>query len=263
MKRLLLIPLILITLTIPFTSCSKINDLLPKALASDTQEIVEQVEADTDDVFAEIQHNIDLVAGLKYKVEQDRINGQPLSLDNTIKDLQTITYSYERLSNQHEAIRKGLYRKIAGIEDMCSQVNQEIALLKQRRTNYAEQLRKVSDPNPDIVSTRQDSLSQAIKYVDAQILLWTEFNNIEVDIIAEMDNIQKAVDSFLSMIDSSAILFREGLNLLVLQRDINEALSLFTRDVPRMEQLTDDMEKSWSNLDYLINTLTSITARDI
>ena len=52
---------------------------------------------------------------------------------------------------------------------------------------------------------------------------------------------------------------REGLNLLKLQRDINDALSLFTQDLPRMEQLSRDMEQSWSHLDTLVNTLTSMS----
>jgi len=71
--------------------------------------------------------------------------------------------------------------------------------------------------------------------------------------------VQKVTNSFLSVIDSSAILFREGLNLLVLQRDINEALSLFTRDLPKMEQLTTDMQKSWVHLDSLVENLTSVS----
>lgn len=251
--------LIALLLVIPITSCATVSDLIPKALASDTQEVVEQVEADTDDVFTEIQENIDLVANLKYKVEQARINGQTISLDETIKDLQTVTYSYEKLSGNHDAIRKGLLKKVASIEDMQNRVDAEIDSLKQKRADYSTQLRQVSDPNPEIVRTRQEALAQAIKYLDMQIQLWTEFRNIETDIIDEMGNVQRVTDSFLSVIDSSAILFREGLNLIVLQRDINEALSLFTRDLPKMEQLTNNMEKSWSNLDYLIENLTTLS----
>ncbi|MDD4877316.1 MAG: hypothetical protein PHQ86_09395 [Dehalococcoidales bacterium] len=261
MGKYILIPIILLLLIIPLASCATVSNLIPKAIASDTQKIVKQVEADTDDVFVEIQKNIDLVANLKYKVEQARINNQTISLDETIKDLQTVTYSYEKLSGQQDAIRKGLLKKIASIEDMQSRVDTEIDTLKQKRADYTTQLRQVSDPNPEIVRTRQEALAQAIRYLDMQIQLWTEFNNIEAGIIAEMGNVQKATDSFLNVIDSSAILFREGLNLLVLQRDINEALSLFTRDLPRMEQLTNDMEKSWANLDYLIENLTTLSLK--
>jgi len=259
MKRYMVILIALLLLVLPAISCSSVSNLVPKALAAETQKTVQQVEADTDDVFAEIQHNIDLVTALKAKVSDAKVQGQPLSLDVVIKDIRVVSKSYNKLSGQHDSIRRGLLRKIANIEDMQTRVDTEIETLNQRRADYSEQLRAVSDQNPDIVRTRQESLTQAIRYVEAQVFLWTEFNAIEADIIAEMGNVQKSIDSFLSVIDSSAILFREGLNLLVLQRDINEAMSLFTRDLPRMEQLTRDMEKSWANLDYLINTLTSIS----
>jgi len=282
MKRYMAILIILLLLVLPVISCSSVSNLVPKALAAETQKTVQQVEADTDDVFAEIQHNIDLVTALKAKVSDAKVQGQPLSLDVVIKDIRVVSKSYNKLSGQHDgigqplsldvvikdirvvsksynklsgqhdSIRRGLLRKIANIEDMQTRVDTEIETLNQRRADYSEQLRAVSDQNPDIVRTRQESLTQAIRYVEAQVFLWTEFNAIEADIIAEMGNVQKSIDSFLSVIDSSAILFREGLNLLVLQRDINEAMSLFTRDLPRMEQLTRDMEKSWANLDYLI-----------
>ncbi len=259
MKGCIAIIIILLLLVIPSTSCSTISELTPKVLASVTQDTVEQVEADSNDVFSEIQKNIDMVTALKTTVQDARINGQPLSLDAVIKDLKEVTESYEKLSGQHDGIRQSLLKKIANIEDMQGIVDEEIVTLKQKRVDYTNQLQSVSDPNSDIVRTRKESLSQAIKFVDAQIILWAEFNAIEANIVAEMVNVQKTIGSFLSVIDSSAILFREGLNLLVLQRDINDALSLFTQDLPRMEQLTQDMEKSWANLGYLVETLTSVS----
>jgi hypothetical protein len=98
-----------------------------------------------------------------------------------------------------------------------------------------------------------------MKYVDMQLQLWSEFYKTEQQIREETIVVQRRIDSFLSVIESSAILFREGLNLLKLQRDIDDALSLFTQDLPRMEQLSRDMEQSWSHLDMLVNTLTSMT----
>lgn len=92
-----------------------------------------------------------------------------------------------------------------------------------------------------------------------QLQLWSEFYSTEKQIRDETVVVQLRIDSFLSVIESSAILFREGLNLLKLQRDINDALSLFTQDLPRMEQLSRDMEQSWSHLDMLVNTLTSMS----
>jgi len=109
------------------------------------------------------------------------------------------------------------------------------------------------------VRTRKAALTQAIKYIDMQLQLWSEFYSTEKQIRDETVVVQLRIDSFLSVIESSAILFREGLNLLKLQRDINDALSLFTQDLPRMEQLSRDMEQSWSHLDMLVNTLTSMS----
>lgn len=258
--KLITISLLLI---IPLSSCTSISDLVPKALASETQDIVEKVETNTDDVFAEIQTNIDMVKDLRLNVEQANINNQSIPLDDIIKDLKKVSNSYNKLSSQHDNIKKGLLRKISDIENLQGKVDDEISILKQRRADYITQLQSVKDPNPDIVRTRQESLAQAIKYVDGQIELWTDFNGVEADIISQMDTVQKTIDSFLSVIDSSAILFKEGLNLLELQRDINNALSLFTQDLPKMEQLTTDMEKSWANLDYLVNTLTSISSKGI
>lgn len=259
MKKQLIIVLALVLLLLPTSSCSSVSDLMPQALAADTQNTVQDVEQNSQNVFAEIQSNIDLVANLKTKMEQTKIDGKHLTIDDIIKDVQKVSQSYDKLSGQHEAIRKGLLQKIADIEDMQNKVDSEITILKQRRADYSDQLRKVSDPNLDIVRTRQASLTQAIKYVDTQILLWQNFNAIEANITTEMVNIQRTIDSFLSVIDSSAILFREGLNLLELQKNLNDALSLFTQDIPKMAQLTSDMEKSWANLNYLTETLTSVS----
>lgn len=263
MKRRIVIFITILLSILPIVSCSSISNLIPKALANDTQDIVEQVEANTDEVFAEIQKNIDLVVALKAKVENAKIQGQPLSLDDVIKDIHTVSDSYDKLSGQHEAITRGLLKKITNIENMQKRVDTEIKTLQQRRTDYSKQLVMVSDPNPDIVRTRQESLTQAIKYVERQIQLWVQFNSIEADIATEMGNVQKSIDSFLSVIDSSALVYREGLNLLLLQKNINDALSLFNQDLPRIEQLTADMERSWFNLDYLIQTLTSVSTVEI
>ncbi len=255
MKRrvilLLLIPLLL------FTSCNA--ELLPQALASATQEVVSEVKDDSGDVFAEIQRNIDMVTELKAKVQKSQMDGNPTSLNSVIKDIEKVTQSYERLAERREEIRKSILRKIDRVQNMQITVDAEIKSLREKRADYTEQLRLVSDQNPDIARTRKEALTKAISYVDAQILLWKNFNSIEWDILIEMSDVQRTIDSFLAMIESTSIVFREGLNLLYLQQDINEAIALFASDIPRMEQLTQEMERSWSNLDYLLETLTGIS----
>jgi len=239
------------------TSCSA--ELFPKALAADTQRIVEDVRQDNDDVFKEIQRNINLVTELKAKVQEAQISGQAISLNEVIRDIEKIATSYEKLAGQKEEIRKEILKRVADLDKMHSLVDAEIEALNQRKTEYLGQLRLLDTTNPEIYRTRQKALSQAVDYVDQQIALWVKFNEIEDGIIIEMTDIQETIDSFLSMIESSAIVFREGWNLLVLVRDINNALSLFNEDLPRIQQLTSDMEKSWGNLDYLVNNLVSIS----
>lgn len=253
MKKLSLLLLIIPLLT----SCS--TELIPKALAMETQKIVSHVEVKTDDVFSEIQYNIDLVTDLKEKVESGRINGNQLSIDDAIRDIKKVSDSYSNLSQQHDSIRKQLLHKIADVDRLREMVSDEISVLSLRRSDYEQQLSSVKDSNPEIARTRKEALAQSIKYVDSQIELWSEFRGLEDDIIIQMSTVQETIDTFLNVIDSSAILFKEGLNLLTLQRDINNAMSLFTQDIPRMEQLTQDMERSWESLDYLVNALTSIS----
>lgn len=259
MKRISPISLTaVLVLVLTLTACG-VDSLIPKALASDTKDIAAQVKVDSADVFAEIQQNVDLVTTLKAKMDKARLDNKPLSLNDAIKDIQTVTQSYEKLAGQRDEIRQGLLDKITNVKDMKARVDSEIHTLQLRRAGYVNELSTLKDPNPDIVATRQKALMKAIAYVDGQIQLWVQFNTTEQNIVVEMSNVQQQIDSFLSVIDSSATLFREGLNLLLLQRDINEALSLFTSDIPKMQQLTQDMQTSWDNLDYLIKMLTSIS----
>lgn len=260
MKKRLIGAIILATALL-LTSCK--TDMLPQALAAETTNTVQQVKIESADVFTEIQHNIDLVAELKEKAQQAQIDGKPVSLSSITNDIERIANSYEALASQKESIKKQLLQKITKMENMRTTVDAEIRILKDRRIDYTKQLRLVSDPNPEIYRTRQKALSQAIDYVDQQIGLWTRFNEIEDGIIIEMSDIQKSIDSFLSMIESSAILFRESWHLLVLARDITNALSLFTEDLPHIQQLTQDMEKSWSTLDALVMNLASISTLGI
>jgi len=237
-------------------SCSA--ELLPTVLAADTAQAVQQVKLDSADVFGEIQANIDLVASLRAKVQAAQLNAESVSLDEVISDIERVTLSYENLASQRDEVRSALLGKVAIVEGMRRAVDAEIESLRAKRAGYTEQKRLVSDPDAEIARTRREALTRAIAYVDAQIELWREFGAVEQDISLEMTDIQRTIDSFLSMIESTAIVFREGLNLLVLQRDLNEAVALFSSDLPNMGRLTTDMESSWDNLDYLLNTLTGV-----
>jgi hypothetical protein len=238
--------------------CSEVQ-AAPRELAIATQKIVNDVKETDTDVFEEIQKSIDLVGKLRTDIETSNEPDKQKLLNDVINELEKVTRSYEDLSGRREDVKKVLLKKITAIEELQSSVRDETDRLNQLRNEYATTLRTFNDPDPEIMRTRKAALTQAVKYIDMQLLLWNEFHATEQQIRDETKVVQQRIDGLLSVIESSAILFREGLNLLKLQRDINDALSLFTQDLPRMEQLSRDMELSWSHLDTLVNTLTSMS----
>jgi hypothetical protein len=260
MKTLVTVVTIFISASLLVTGCgcSEVK-AAPQELATATQKIVNEVKEQDNSVFEEIQKNIDMVNELKSDIENSKESDKQKLLNNVVNDLEKVTESYEDLSGKREEIRKTLLKKIEAIEDLQGRVQKETARLNELRNDYSTTLKTFNDPDPEIVRTRKAALTQTIQYVDMQLQLWSEFYNTEKQIRSETAVVQQRIDSFLSVIESSAMLFREGLNLLKLQRDINDALSLFTQDLPRMEQLSRDMEQSWSHLDTLVNTLTSMS----
>lgn len=255
MKKIIGLLLILVVVAIGCTPAQA----MPQDLAATTQKIVNDVKSQDNSVFAEIQQNIDMVKKLKVDIETTQETDKQKLLGNVVDELQKVTLSYEDLAGRKSDIRKELLKKVTSLENLQSRVQNERIRLGELRNKYSTTLITFSDPNPEIVRTRKAALTQAIKYIDMQMQLWDAFYATESQIKSETVVVQQRVDSFLSVIESSAILFREGLNLLKLQRDINDALSLFTQDMPRMEQLSKDMEQSWSHLDILVSTLTSMS----
>jgi len=258
MKTIITLNTILLAATLLITGCSAVQ-AMPQDLATTTQRIVTEVKEQNNSVFEEIQQNIDMVNRLKSEIQTSEESDKQKLLNNVVDELEEVTISYEHLSARREEIRRNLLAKITAIEELQAKVQKETTGLNERRNTYSNTLKTFNDPDPEIVRTRKAALTQAIEYIDMQLQLWSEFYRTEKQIRDETVVVQQRIDSFLSVIESSAILFREGLNLLKLQRDINDAISLFTQDLPRMEQLSRDMEQSWSHLDTLVNTLTSMT----
>ncbi len=249
--------LIVLSLMVLLTSCS--SQLLPQSLASDTQATVEDVKQSSDDVFAEIQQNLSMVSELKDKIQKAQMEGKPISLNDVIRDIEKVSNSYSKLASQKDDIKKSILQKINNVIKMRAAIDVEINALRQKKEAYNEQLRGINDKNPEIAKTRTEALTKAIKFTDAQINLWLEFDRLEKGIVIDMTAIENKIDSFLSMIDSTALVFKEGLNLLQLQQSISEALALFTNDLPQMERLTDEMRQSWEHLDYLVESLSTLT----
>ncbi|MFC1865159.1 hypothetical protein ACFLYB_00385 [Chloroflexota bacterium] len=258
MKMVITIINIFVIVALIITGCSEVQ-AVPQDLATATQKIVNQVKEQDNAVFEDIQNNIDMVNKLRLDIVTSKDSNKQKLLNSVVEELEKVTASYEDLSRRREEIRKGLLKKITALEDLQKKVQKEAIRLNDLKNSYSAMLRTFNDPDPEIIRTRKAALTQAITYIDMQLQLWSEFFITEQQIRDETLVVQQRIDSFLSVIESSAILFREGLNLLKLQRDINDALSLFTQDFPRMEQLSQDMEQSWSHLDTLVNILTSMS----
>jgi chromosome segregation ATPase len=261
MKKRKLIPILALTsLLVLAIVLATVNSggMIPSAMAEGTQDIVNLVKTDSNEAYGKIRNNLDKVMGLKAQLEQSKIDGKPVDLNAFVKNIEAVTKSYESLANQRDNIKESLLNKVSKIQDMQKRIDSEVAKLNANKADYASKLHETSS-NPEIQRTRQKALTKAITYVDKEIALWQQFKAIEQDINTELLGIQETLDEFLSVIESSAILFREGLNLLQLQQDINDALSLFTVDLPQIKQLSAEMEGSWDNLDFLVNSLTSIS----
>lgn len=260
MKIRIIITAILL-LSILLSSCS--TELTPKALAASSSTIAQDVKTDSSDVFDKIQKNIDMVGELKAQIQNDQMNGKEPSLKSVIKDIKVVADSYSELAGQRDDIRKTMLNKVARLEKMRDTVNDEINILRERKAGYLEQIRTLDTTDQEIFRTRQKSLSQAISYVDKEIVLWERFNQIQSGIVIETSDISDKLDLFLSMIESSSILFNEALNLLQLQSDIEDAIRLFSSDLPKLEELTKSMEASWDELDSLINAMTGVARLEV
>lgn len=256
MRRPLLLFNLLLIPTILLTSCSV--DLNPSIMASETQNTVKEVKDYNNEVFAQIQSNIDLLTELRTKID----NKKPPTLDEAIKAIEEVTKSYEDLASQKETIKDNFTVKIQVVKDLQQNVSEQIDTLNRRSIKYQQDLQIMAQTtsDPEILRTRRKALDKAIIYVQNQITLWQNFNSLEGYIQNELSTIAQRINEFISMIESASIVMREGLNLLQLQQDIRNALSLFNVDLPKIQKLTGDMEKSWDNLDVLIQNLTNLTA---
>ncbi len=202
-----------------------------------------------------------MVTQLKTKMTNATKDNKPPTLDEVISEIDKVATSYENLASRKEEIKQHFKDKIGIIKSMQASVNTEISVLNKRIEDYNHQLLALPTTTNDAetIRTRTKSLKKAVDYVNQQINLWNSFYQLEAEITGQLSNVQAQIDNFIGMIGSSAIVFREGLNLLQLQKDINSALSLFTIDLPTIQRLTQDMERSWDSLDYLIQNLISIT----
>ena len=196
MKKIITAVSIFIVASLLITGCSEAQ-AMPQELAKTTRAIVNEVKEQDNSVFEEIQKNIEMVKELKADIETSKESNKQKLLNNVVNDLEKIAESYEDLSGRREEIRKTLLKKIDAIEDLQGKVQKETARLNELRNDYSKTLKTFNDPDPEIVRTRKVALTQAIKYIDMQLQLWSEFYSTEQQIRSETVIVQQRIDSFL------------------------------------------------------------------
>ena len=137
------------------------------------------------------------------RVESSKESNKQKLLNSVISELEKVAGSYETLSGKREEIRKSLLKKIIAIEELQKHVQIETTRLNNLRNSYSTTLKTFNDHNPEIMRTRKAALTQAMKYVDMQLQLWSEFYKTEQQIREETIVVQRRIDSFLSVIESS------------------------------------------------------------
>jgi chromosome segregation ATPase len=254
------IPLIILALvaivgaSLVWQSCSRpAQAASPRELASDTKEAIQEIKDKENTTFRTLDENVKRVNQLKARVQTTAVPA-----DEVINELQSISNAFEGMVGRKEQIRTELLKKITNLQELRSKSQQEMASLQLKQADYQNQLRKLSDPNPEIVRVKQKAISQAARYVDTQLQIWQQFAETQRAIEGEVANVKQRIEEFMAIMESSVIVYGEALNLLKLQRDIQDALSVFSQDLPEIQRLAQEMEQSWDNVDALVQTLVSV-----
>ncbi len=236
---------------------AKTAHALPVALAEETKEVVHDIQSTEQEVFLTLQTNLEKVRGMSKGLQEDPEN--PAHRDEIVTVLQEVTQSFQGLSNRKRDFRQELQRKLEHLEELQGRADEAIQELETRKVELAKERDSSVSNDPIVVAARYQAFQQAQGYVDDQIHIWNQFVDTHVAIQTELGTINQRIEGFLSMVDATAVVYREALNLVSLQQDVRWALSLFTDDVPQMSVLTEDMETSWGTIDSLVTSLLTLT----
>jgi methyl-accepting chemotaxis protein len=221
-------------------------------LAQETKEVVEQAKGIERTVYQVISQSVQRLKELKEEVEKAP---DPLKLlDKVIKELEQITRDFERMARREEEIERDLLSKQRALHHLVDRASEELQRLKLKKADYDQKSQTTTDPE------KKEGYGRVSRYVQTQIEVWEEFLRTHEGIEEQMKGIDQRVDRFLSTIEMSALVYREGLNALELLRDIREAQALLA-EIPEIERLTQEMITSWQVLDSLINELFTFAAQ--
>lgn len=226
----------------------------PEPLAQETKELVEETKAIEKSVYRVLEENLRGLKGLQKEVQAAEDPSKLLG--RVIRELERITEAFEGMSRREGEVEGDLLQRIKGLRRLTERAGEEIALLEAKRGNLEKSLQAIAEADPVVAGMKEKGYNQAIKYVQNQIEIWEGFLQTHQRVNEEVDKINERVQRFLAAIEMSALVYREGLNLLKLQRDIQQAKALLS-EVPEIEQLTNEMVSSWDTLDSLINELFS------
>lgn len=256
MTKFTWLPYVLIlTMMAVFSSCSNGNASAasPQQVAAQTKDVVLDMKEEEQDVFQALQDNLNRVNQLKEKLHST--DDPSTQLNSVVDELEKVTSSFEDLARRKDSVRKYLYKKVGKLQDLTEQAQVEANRLGQKRAELQQQLRELSDSDPEVAKVKRSSLEQAERYVNRQIDIWNRFIGSQKALEPQVQMINDRVDKFLAVIDGSALVYREAVNLLRLQRDIQEAFTVLTREVPEIERLSNEMSQSWDTLDRLVQAL--------
>jgi len=235
-------------------SCTSLTYASPKELAQETKGLVEEAKETEKTVFQVLSKNLGTLRELKAQVQGSKDPAK--LLDKVIEELEKITQDFERMARREGVIENDLLQKVRSLHRLTDKAREELDQIRIRKAKFERELQAIADPDPTIVEMKRKAYSQTVRYLQKQIEIWERFLQTHQQIEEEVSRIDQRVGRFLTAIELSALVYREGLNTLQLQKDIQQAQALLS-EIPEIERLTQEMIMSWDTLDSLINELLS------
>lgn len=258
MPSKLALSLPLLTLALSLVGCTAAPaHASPVTLAEETQEVVHEMQSTEQEVFLTLETNLEKVQRLSQRLRENP--DDPVHREEIITVLEEVTQSFQELSDRRQDFRQELHRKLERLKELESHAHEAIQDLEVRQAELTEQMDNPDSDDPELVAARRQAFQQAQGYVEEQIRVWNQFVETHGAIQSELGTINERIEDFLSMIDATAVVYREALNLVRLQHDVRWALSLFTEDLPQMAEATQEMRTSWGTVDSLVEALLTLT----
>ncbi len=227
-----------------------------QALAAQGKTIVDQLKAQEESVFERIERHFSALRALQEKLLTSEVRDERL-YDEVLSELRRITEEFEALVEDEGKIKRELLSREQSLKRLTQKARERLAELKARKFELERELASFHHPDPELVEDRRRGLTQAIKYVQKQIEHWERFLTTQEGIEDAAGVIEQHVERFLIIAETNALVYREALNLLELERDIREAARLLA-EVPELERLAQEMVAHWEVLDNLVEELLSI-----